>query len=232
MDRKDDVNADAEAGQGHLAKLISDAEKKLARETAELNVKRKMVAALPAGLVLQPKVLHGSGYKCDGGLTFAMTERQQAVELLAQLPPAASVLLRERGGCTTFMPIERFDGKVNNNQTVTDVDGVTFRCEGYGGGYTSESFHWWTQLDDQLIHIKVEHPRTAAGGVRISAWHARDPRGNITQRRWSFDGVPQGQVIDWYTSTDTDPGAITVHWPAGGDTSIQMLSRGLHNRIG
>jgi hypothetical protein len=229
MDRTaDDVGTDADDNTESLKTLVTKAEFKLAQETYDLALKRRIVDAMPPRLALKAATLHASGYKCEASMKFVMTERKQALVLLEQLPPVDVVLLRE--SCTSLIPKERFDGVLKPSQRVEDIAPVHFNVEGYGGGHVSEEYVWWTRVADLLLQVRVSLERTCAGGVFIRALHQRFEEG--APYHWQFDNVPAGLGIDWWGATYANAGRTTVYWLPTDDYKDKLLTTTTRTRKG
>lgn len=228
MDRNsEDVCTVADSTQA-LKDLIAKAEKRLATETRELALKRIIVDALPSGLCLVPVTLNAGGYKCDASIKFTMKRREEAVELLKQLPALDVVLLK--GGCTSLIPKCRFDEELKTGQSVTDIAPVHFTFDGYGGGYSREHFTWWTQVGKHVVQVLVELDSKCAG-VRAESSHERGFSGGISRARWHLSNIPAGCYIDWSSDVDErNPGRVTMYFEPEGDLAAKMLSQGTHNR--
>lgn len=216
MDRTTDaIVTDAEA-------MVAKAAQRLEQAKVELELKKRMLAALPTALNLPPKVLHAGGYKCDCGITFEMTERAQGLALLEVLPPVAALFIRQEGGFSSFMPASRFDGILKPRQTATPYCGVKYDVQG-AGRFLCEELEWWTQLEGLLVHIVVKLALNSPVGIKATAMHERNMRGPRTPK-WNLAGLPAGRYVSWGGATLESPGSCSVYWESLSTVREQMLA--------
>lgn len=189
--------------------LLADAENKLARAQKEYEVQRFIVEHLPGELPVAPSVVHGSAYKAYGGLKFDKINREQVIELMRFLVPVDVVLVKEKGGCTTFIPRDAFDGKVKENQEVTAVAPFTYRHDPYGEHQFTNKIAWWVRLDSKLVSVSCELPaQDSRSEVKVKL----DPYGRELERRSHYYNLPTGEQVRWYQATRKTAQPVTVYW--------------------
>lgn len=224
MDRSTEgIVADAEA-------MLARAAEQLARQTRELDIKKRVVALVPRTLPLPVRSVSASGYKCDAGLGFEVTTREEALALMQALPAVPAVLLRQRGGTSSFMPAERFAGPLKTGQTCTAVAPFIFSVDGYGGGYTKEETFWWTRLGELLVKVSAQVRRDRVGTVTIRAARVSD---FDTRLKFTYEGMPPAECIYWSPGDKRDPGEVTAYWLLdGGEDAARTkyLQRGQVSR--
>jgi hypothetical protein len=189
--------------------LLADAEQKLARAQKEHEVQRFIVEHLPDGLPVAPSFVHGTAYKAYGSVKFDKLSREQAVELMTYLVPVEVVLLKEKGGCTTFLPREAYDGKVKENQEVVPVAPFIYRHDPYGEHQATNKITWWTKLGDQLISVGCE---LSASDARSEVEVKLDHYGGELEKRSYYYNLPDGKQIKWYQATKKAANPVTVYW--------------------
>lgn len=189
--------------------LLADAEQKLARAQKEYEVQRFVVEHLPNELPVAPSFVYGSAYKAYGGIKFDKISREQAVELMQHLTPVDVVLLKEKGGCTTFMPYAAFDGKAKENQEAIPVAPFTYKHDPYGEHQFTNKINWWVLLGGKLVSVSCD---LSASDVRSEVKVKLDHFGREIEKRSYYYNLPEGEQIKWYQATKKTANPVTVYW--------------------
>ncbi len=191
-----------------LAELRADA----TRFEGNLVVKRALCEALPAGMPLAPDAVKVGDqvYKGDAEMSFSVTSRAQALELMETLPGLPVLMVK--GGCTTFIPEESFieDGR---GAKVVPVGDVVYRFSTWCGSL-QEEYCWWTRLAGKLVNIKA-HTRKGAQPEAQARGHSRDISPTEVETIWEYSRLPSGEVMRWYGGNRTTVAPLTVHQARG-----------------
>ncbi len=178
---------------------------------SEVQTKKALCAALPENLPLSPASLRvAQAYRADAELIFDITSREQAVALTETLPGVELVMVQ--GGCTTFVPQERFTEDDRGTKT-TSVGPVVYRLSAWCEEL-QEEYYWWTRLADRLVKVCAKTRRGCRPPVRTHALSRPVDQDRI-ETTWHYEGLPGGELTQWYGGDRTRVVPLTVHQHRG-----------------
>ena len=184
--------------------LLGVAEEKLARQAKDLEIKRALLAALPANLPIPVKMVTATAHKAQGTVWFDVTSREDILALLEVLVPVPLVLLRD--GFVTFLPRAAFDGEPKPGQRVTAVQPFLYKVDA-NAKYASAHAEWWTEMNGGLVKVRAELPRDDYAIKRIPSQQTA-----AMEFKWQFTGLPAAEAIRWWGSDKETPPTLTLYW--------------------
>lgn len=190
---------------------LHDLRMSLARAEDAAEVKRAICAALPASLPLVPTSLSADGqaYKANAGLVFDVTSRDQVLALVEALPGEDVVMVQ--GGCTTFVPEDRFVVD-DRGTTMTPVGEVVYRLSTYCGKL-QEEYTWWTRLANKLVQVRAKLTGTLVP-VKVYT-RSVEIAPHTVQLTWDYSGLPLGNLLQFYGGGRSNVAPISVHQRRG-----------------
>ncbi len=190
---------------------------------ADADIKRALVSALPTTMPLAPQSVQvGTNvYKADAELTFAFTSREQVLALVDALPGLPLVMVA--GGCTTFVPEERFVVNETRGETMTPVGEVLYKLSTWVAE-PQEKFSWWTRLAGRLVHVVVNTAKGTRVAVEVRG-SSRSLDAERVETTWKYFGLPAGELLRWSGGDDRYLVPVTVHQKRGNSFKDAMAGK-------